>query len=122
MNQRLNRNEIITPNGHSTKSRSDIKGVLFLLLSIRASLQRHGVDGHCSTIMQDCIASFQKRYNLTDEDMSEGIVWTETSIEALLRLLDYLRAEVKEQLNDQSCAQQLSLCIDRLMDASRVSP
>jgi hypothetical protein len=72
--------------------------------------------------MEECIASFQKRHNLTNRDMSEGIFWTETSLDALLRLLDYLRAEVRDQLNDQRCAQQLSLCIDRLTEARRPSP
>jgi hypothetical protein len=99
-----------------------MKSMLFLLLSIRASLQQHGAGARCSTIMEECIASFQKRHNVTNRDMSEGIIWTETSLDALLRLLDYLRAEVMDQLNDQRCAQQLSLCIDRLTEARRPSP
>lgn len=92
--------------------------MLFLLLSISGSLQQHGVGERCSPILQECIASFQKRHKLTDRDMSEGDVWTETSLEALLRLLDYLRAEARDQLNDHRCAQQLSLCIDSLIEAN----
>jgi len=122
MVQRPSSTKSITPNGHSSKSQSDVKGVSFLLLSIQASLQQLGADKLCSTIMEECVASFQKRHNLTDGDLPERIVWKESSLEALLRLLDYLRAEVKEQLNDQACAQQLSLCVDQLTKSHQLSP
>jgi hypothetical protein len=119
MAQRTTKGAFTTQHSYSDISRSDVKGMLFLLLSIRASLQLHGAGEDCAAILKECIASFQQRYDLSDDDMTEAIVWTETSFNALLRLLDYLRAEASDQFNDHRCAQQIALCIDRLMEERR---
>ncbi len=97
---------------------SNVQGVLFLLLSARASLLRHGADDVCLRTMEDCVSSFRMQHNLTDEDENEGILWEETSIGALLRLLEYLHGEVNDSLRDRRCAEQLRLCIEHLKEAS----
>jgi hypothetical protein len=60
------------------------------------------------------------KYNLSNEKMGEGILWEETSLEALLRLLGYLQAEIDERLNDPKLAKQLKLCVDRLRQVKRM--
>ena len=98
----------------SNELQSNTKGVLFLLLSARASLLRHGADDACLRTMEDCVASFRMQHSLTDEDTKEGILWKETSVGALLRLLEYVHGEVSESLQDRRCAEQLELCIEHL--------
>ena len=48
------------------------------------------------------------------ENTNAGIVWKETSVGALLRLLEYVHREVSERLQDWHCAEQLETCIDHL--------
>jgi hypothetical protein len=100
----------------SSELQSNAKGVLFLLLSARASLLRRGADAVCLRTMEDCVASFRMQHNLTDEDANEGILWEETSVGALLRLLEYVHREVSESLQDRRCAEQLELCIEHVME------
>ena len=40
--------------------------------------------------------------------------WKETSVGALLRLLEYVHGEVSERLQDWRCAEQLETCIEHL--------
>jgi hypothetical protein len=98
-----------------SEQQSNVKGVLFLLLSARASLLRHGADGACLRTMEDCVALFRRQHNLTGEETNRGILWEETSASALLRLLEYLHGEVSETLQDWRCAKQLELCIEHLL-------
>ena len=74
---------------HASERQSNVQGVLFLLLSARASLLRHGADDECLRTMEDCVSSFRLQHNLTDGEVNEGILWEETSIAALLGLLEY---------------------------------
>ena len=100
----------------SNELESNAKGVLLLLLSARASLLRHGANEACLKTMEDCIASFRMQHNLTGEDANEGILWEETSVGALLRLLEYVHGEVSESLQDGRCAEQLELCIEHVKE------
>ena len=50
----------------------------------------------------------------TFENTDAGIVWKETSVGALLRLLEYVHREVSERLQDWHCAEQLETCIEHL--------
>ena len=52
---------------------SNVKGVLFLLLSARASLLRHGADDECLRAMEDCVALFRRQHNLTHEKTNPGM-------------------------------------------------
>jgi hypothetical protein len=97
---------------HASELQSNVKGVLFLLLSARASLLRHCTDKLCLRTIEDCVSSFRVQHNLTDEDADEGVLWEETSVEGLLRLLEYLQGEASDTLHDQRCAEQLKLCIE----------
>ena len=87
-----------------------------MLLSARASLLRRGADAACLTTMEDCVVSFRMQHNLTDEDTNEGILWEETSVGALLRLLEYVHREVSESLRDRRCAEQLEFCIEHVKE------
>jgi hypothetical protein len=95
---------------------SDIRGILLLLMSVRTSLGRHQADKVCLRIMDECIAAFQTRYKLGEREMREAIVWEETSLEALVRLLEYLHGEVNERLRDRQCADRLKTCIDYMTE------
>jgi len=100
----------------SSELQSNAKGVLFLLLSARASLLRCGADAACLRTIEDCVVSFRMQHNLTDEDTNEGILWEETSVGALLRLLEYVHREVSESLQDRRCAEQLEFCIEHVKE------
>jgi hypothetical protein len=117
-NNGLGRCDIVDERSYAQLSelQSNVKGVLFLLLSARASMLRHGADAACLRAMEDCVASFRMQHNLTVEDANQGILWGETSVGALLRLLEYLHGEVSENLQDWRCAEQLELCIEHLKE------
>jgi len=102
------------PQSPSSEQQANVKGIFLLLLSCRSSLLRHRADDVCAKIIDECIATFQARHNLSDHDSSEAIVWEETSVVALVRLLEYLCGELSEQLGDQDCADRLKLCIEYL--------
>jgi queuine/archaeosine tRNA-ribosyltransferase len=95
---------------------SDVRGILLLLMSVRTSLERHKADNACLRIMDDCIAAFQTRYKIGEREMREAIVWEETSLEALVRLLEYLHGEVNDRLRDRQCAERLQTCIDYMSE------
>src|SRR5215470_12514914 len=95
--------------------RADIVGLLQLLLSARVSLELHGSDPVCMRIMSDCIADFEQRYGLSTADVANGIMWSEQSTPALIRLLVYAQAEATDTLNDPLCAERLEMCAARLM-------
>ena len=97
---------------------SNAKGVLFLLLSARASLLRHGADDECLRTMEQCVAWFRMQHDLTHENTNAGILWKETSVGALLRLLEYVHGEVSATLQDRRCAEQLELCIGHVKRAN----
>lgn len=102
----------------ASEQQSNVQGVLFLLLSARASLQRHGAAAECLRTMEDCVSSFRLQHNLTDGEVNEGILWEETSIGALHGLLEYVHGEVSDNLQDRRCAEQLKRCIDHLRETS----
>jgi hypothetical protein len=104
------------PYAHTNERQSNVQGVLFLLLSARASLQHHGADDECVRTMEDCVASFRLQHNLTDGEVNEGILWEETSMGALHGLLEYVHDEVSDNLQDRRCAEQLKLCIEHLKE------
>jgi hypothetical protein len=93
---------------------SNVRAIFFQLLSARVSLLRLYPEDICLGILDDCIASFKAQHNLIEKEASEGVLWEETSMEALLRLLEYLYGEINERVNDRPSAKQLRLCIDRL--------
>ena len=99
---------------------SNAKGVFFLLLSVRASLLRLYPEEVCLGMIDECLSSLKAKYRLSNEDVREGILWEETSLDALLRLLGYLQAEIDERLNDPKLAEQLKLCVDRLRQVMRM--
>ena len=81
-------------------------------------LLRHGAGQECLSTMDDCLSSFRLQHNVSDGEANEGILWEETSIAALQRLLEYAHGEVTDSLSDQRCAEYLKLCIEHLKGAS----
>jgi hypothetical protein len=73
----------------------------------------------CVDIVKACIARIQKRYRLADQDAGEAIVWNESNIDGILRLLDYARWEVRERLQDLQSFEELGACLDRLVNPVR---
>jgi len=68
--------------------------------------------------MEDCVSSFRLQHNVSDGEANEGIMWEETSIPALLRLLEYAHSELTGTLRDRRCAEHLKLCIEQLKETS----
>lgn len=93
---------------------SNVRAIFFQLLAAQASLLRLYPDEICLELMDDCIALFKEQHHLIDHDEREGILWEETSLETLLRLLEYLHREIAEELDDRRSAAELKLCINRL--------
>ena len=89
-----------------------------MLLSAKASLLRHGAGAECLRTMEDCVSSFRLQHNVSDGEANEGIMWEETSIPALLRLIEYAHGEVSDTLRDRRCAEHLKLCIEHLKETS----
>lgn len=106
------------PYAHASEQQSSAQGVLFMLLSAKASLVRHGAGEECLRTMEDCVSSFRLQHNVSDGEANEGIMWEETSIPALLRLLEYAHGEVTDTLRDRRCAEHLELCIEHLKETS----
>jgi hypothetical protein len=99
---------------HIDSIESNIRAIYFQLQSARASLTRLFPDEICLAIMDDCLASFKAQHNPREPEANESILWEETSMEALLRLFEYLHAEIDEGLHDRPSAKQLKLCMARL--------
>ncbi len=99
---------------------SNARGVFFLLLSVRASLLRLYPEEICLGMIDECLNSLKAKYHLSNEEVREGILWEETSLDALLRLLGYLQAEIDERLNDPKLAERLKLCVDHLRQVMRM--
>jgi predicted GNAT family N-acyltransferase len=74
--------------------------------------------GDLARTMEDCVSSFRLQHNVSDGEANEGIMWEETSIPALLRLLEYAHGEVSDTLRDRRCAEHLKLCIEHLKETS----
>ena len=96
-------------------SRDDILGLLGLLLSAEGSLQSCCPDPQCQQILAQCIADLRERHNVSPEEFDSRISWTEQSDVGLVRLLDYVRAEIKDTIKDAACAAALGECIERIM-------
>ena len=114
MNSAPNNAQTIRPNPNSGGLRSEACAILLLLMSAEASLQEQVGDDGCITILRTCIARIQQQYQVADCEVSSGIVWSESSLDAILRLLDYVKAEIQDKLNDLQSAEDLDLCVDRL--------
>ena len=106
----------------ASERQEDVKGIFLLLMSARTSLPLHQADELCLSIMDDCISSFQARHKINERETREAIVWEETSLAALVRLLQYLQGEIRDRLRDRQCAEQLKLCIDYLTQVKLNEP
>lgn len=95
-------------------------GVLQLLLSARESV-RHYADPTCAGLIERCISRLQRQYAISSSEAASRFDWPEASPSALLRLLEYARAELSDCLNDRLCGEQLTECIDRLMSIQQIS-
>jgi len=106
----------------SDQLRADAHSVLVLLNSARISLQAHAVEHTCVETLMACISRLQDQYDFTDGDVGGGIVWREASVTAILRLLDYVKGEILDKLNDEQCVDDISTCIDYLLMANHHAP
>ena len=101
-------------------SQADVLGVLQLLLSAKESV-RHYADQTCAGLIERCIIRLQRQYAISRFEAGTRFDWPEASPPALLRLLEYARAELSDSLNDRLCGEQLTECIDRLMTIQQIS-
>lgn len=106
--------QVIWADADASALHSEVCAILLLLMSADASLEAHSADDDCINILKTCISRIQKRYPLADRELDEGIIWSEASIGAILRLLDYVKGEIWDKLSDSQCVEDLVVCIDRL--------
>jgi hypothetical protein len=102
--------------------RADVLGVLSLLLAARASIREYCGDGVCDRFVDECIAELQARHVLSAPDLDVCILDHRSSFDALLRMLDYLKAEITERLDDTVSGERLGKCIAHLMTSRKLSP
>jgi hypothetical protein len=102
------------------KPQADVLGVLQLLLSAKESV-RHYADQTCAGLIERCISRLQRQHAISHFEPGARVDWPEASPSALLRLLEYARAELSDGLNDRLCGEQLTECIDRLMTIQQIS-
>jgi hypothetical protein len=111
----------VAKSAYSDELLSDVSGILLLLRSAKLSLQSYAVGDACIESLSKCIGRIQEQYKLTEVGLKDGIVWKEATIDGILRLLDYVEAEVREKLDDRKSADEVRLCIDRLTSSQRLS-
>jgi hypothetical protein len=102
-------------NAYSDQLRAEAHGVLVLLNSARISLEAHAVEDSCVATLMTCITRLQDQYDVSDGEVGAGIVWRQASVNAILRLLDYVKGEILDKLNDEQCVDEISMCIDYLL-------
>ena len=107
--------------GSGLASRADVLGILQLLASAKASATLHCPDETCADLLDQCISYLEDRHGLSEPDDGDGLMWTEASLPALVRLLDYAQAEVADCLDDSFCVDHLRECIGHLMRLHRLS-
>lgn len=98
---------------------ADVSGILLLLSSAKRALQTHAAEPACIDRLTTCICRIGTQYNLTDRDFNEGPTSKETSMDGILRLLEYVEGEVREDLHDCATADELRHCIQLLANSRR---
>jgi hypothetical protein len=91
----------------------DVLAILWLLGTAQVSVRNYG-DELCAGLLAQCAAQLRERYGLA-EARSHDDLWSESSLIALVHLLVYVQAEVRDKLDDISCALALSHCIERML-------
>jgi hypothetical protein len=97
-------------------ARSDVSGLLALLISAKLSLEKRSGANPCIGYLEACVTRLRRNYNLTDWGVDERAIQNKVSIDALLRLLEYVRAEVQDKLDEKQCVRELGFCIAHLTD------
>jgi len=100
---------------------SDVQAILELLGSAQLSVESHG-DTFCAGILAQCAAQLRRRHGLSGTRQGGDPMWAESSLPALVHLLIYVQAEVKEKLRDPQCAAAIDRCIDRVLHTHRPVP
>jgi len=97
---------------------ADVFGILLLLMSAKLSLETHGVG--CIDNLRRCIGGIQKRYDLQNCDFDDGTVCNKLRVDGIVRLLEYVQGEVRDQLNDEKSAYEIKICIDHLTNLQSI--
>lgn len=93
---------------------ADVFGILLLLMSAKFALERHGVSVDCIDNLRQCVDGIRKRYDLQNCEFDDGIVRNKVRVDGIVRLLEYVRAEVRDKLKDEKSAHEIRACIDHL--------
>ena len=92
----------------------DLSGILLLLMSAKLSLETHGVGVCCIDTLRRCIGGIQQRHDLQDCEFDDGTVCDKVRVDGIVRLLEYVQAEVRDKLSDEKSAHEIRICIDHL--------
>jgi hypothetical protein len=93
---------------------SDAAAILRLLGTAQASIKNHG-DAQCAHLLAECESDLRERYGLAALERRNDSARADSSIPALLHLLIYVQAEMRDKLGDAQCTHALTRCIDRLL-------
>jgi hypothetical protein len=94
--------------------RADLSGILLLLMSAKLSLESHGVGVGCIDNLRRCIGGIQQRHDLQNCEFDDGTVCDKIRVDGIVRLLEYVHAEVRDKLNDEKSTHEIKICIDHL--------
>jgi hypothetical protein len=100
----------------SDRLRSEVSAILVLLKYARLSLQARAGESAGLEGLNACIDRIQNVYHFDDQVVSEGIFWNEEGFAPVVRLLEYLKAEIAEKLRDEHSVAELEWCIDFFAD------
>src|SRR5882672_5119590 len=100
---------------------SDVLVILQLLGAAQVSIRNRCGDEPCARLLEQCGAYLRERYGLAPAARSHDLVWSESSLTAVVHLLTYVQAEVAERLSDRRCASAVKQCIDHLLQTHLLS-
>lgn len=93
---------------------SDAAAILRLLGTAQASIKIHG-DALCAHLLAQCESDLRERYGLEALERRNDPARSDSSMPALLHLLIYVQAEMRDKLGEVQCTHALNRCIDRLL-------
>lgn len=103
--------------------------VLRLLGSARVAIKLGCGDEFAENLLDEGMSHLRQRYGLSVEDsdrdmtlssLGDDLVWAKSSLQTLVRMLLYVKAEVAENLRDETCANLLTQCIDRILQTKKL--
>ena len=102
--------------GKESDQNDRVFDVLRLLSSAVVTARKEFYDEICQNSLEDCTFSLWSQYEFPDRgDSASPITEIYGDVAGFIRLLDFIRLEVAEYLDNKRCAELLSECVRRLI-------